>query len=292
MRTGAFFSAIFHIVIIVLAMTSFANSGRFDVSLPVNIPVEIWEIGAETNVSAAIEAEPEEIVEEQAPEVIEPSVAMLRPEPEPVIEEVVPEFSPFEEPEPVAEEPEPDPVPPAPQVRPEPRPQPAPRERDFFADTDFEALLDRTPRDQRETIVDPNAALGQQAQLESADQSRRGIGEANALRASIEATLLGQIRDCWNPPVGAANAEQLVVDLRVQFNADGTLRAVPQIIDRVRYNTDSFYRAAADAATRALQRCENGYRRDGTSRRGYDLPREDYDFWNSMVFRFDPSGLL
>lgn len=286
MRIGAFFSAAFHIAIIAFAMTSFANSSRFDVSIPVNIPVEILEVGAETNVSAAVEADPEEIIEEVAPEVVEPQVAALRPEPEPVIEEVEPEFSPFEEPEPVVEEAAPEPEPPAPQVRPEPRPQPAPRERDFFADTDFEALIDRAPREQRESVVDPNAALGQQAQMETAERRRNAAGLGTGLTVSEIDALKGQIQQCWNFPAGVPDPESIVVILEVRFNRDGTLIGQPRVLDMARYRQDTYFRTVAESAVRAVVNCQT------RGRVGYDLPVNRYSEWQLLEIEFDLAGAM
>jgi len=77
----------------------------------------------------------------------------------------------------------------------------------------------------------------------------------------------------------------------VQFNPDGTVREV-EIMNGVRYNTDSFYRAAADSARRAVIQCQNGTRFDGSVRQGYDLPANEYENWRSVHLTFDPRDML
>ncbi len=294
MRIGAFFSAAFHIAIIALAMTTFATGGRFNVELPPNIPVEILEISDVTNISAAVEAEPEDIVEEIIEEVV-PEVtpqAVAEPEPEPVADIVEPEFSPFEEPEAEVAEVEPEPTPPPPAARPRPRPQPAPRrEENFLADLDLDALIDRTPREQQETVVDPTAAIGDETQVEVAERSRSAVGLGTGLTISEMDALNSVISDCWNIPAGARDAENLRIELRVFFARDGSVQRT-EILNRARYNSDTFYRAATDSAVRAVERCENGTNYDGSPRRGYNLPRDRYEDWRSVRLTFDPSQAL
>lgn len=299
MRVGLIISLIFHVAVIALAMITFASRVPLTIEIPPNIPVEFLEISDETNVSAAVESEPE-IVEEEVVEEVEPptqDVAAAEPQPAPIIEEAEPEFNPFEEaeaepePEPVAEEPEPELTPPAPTVRPSRRPDPpAPRrEEDFFGN--MGALLDRTPRDQQDTVVDPNAAIADETRTASAEQSRSAAGLGTGLTVSEIDALKAQIEDCWNIPAGAQDAENLIIELRVFLAPDGTVQRT-EILNRGRYNTDSFYRAATDSAVRAVERCENGTNFDGTLRRGYSLPRERYEDWRSVRLTFDPSQLL
>ena len=91
-----------------------------------------------------------------------------------------------------------------------------------------------------------------------------------------------QIERCWNPPVGAPKAENLIVDLRLEVNPDGTVRTV-DVADSSRMNSDPYYRAAAESAVRAVlnPRC-----------RKLKLPPEKYEEWKILIIGFDPREML
>ncbi len=299
MRFSAILSALFHTAIIVAAMTSFANPRRFDAELPSSIPVELLTLAEATNVSAAIaetedEPEPieEEVVEEAPPEP-EPvrQVASL-PDPVLTLPAEEPEFSPFEEPDPVPVEAEADPAPvPAPDlgdVRPTLRPRP-PERRQGFDFAAAAATIDLTPQEENPVFDLDNLQIGDDAQLETAEEARSRVGLGTEMTISEIDFLRAQIYPCWNPPVGARDAADLQIELRVHFNSDNTVLRV-DTIDQVRYNTESFYRAAVDSAKRAVWRCQSGPRPDGTYRQVYDLPQDRT--WQTMGMTFNPRNLF
>ena len=65
------------------------------------------------------------------------------------------------------------------------------------------------------------------------------MSEVDALRA--------QIARCWSIPAGARDAENLIVEIRVEMNPDMTVRRA-DIVDKARMNRDPFYRTAAESA--------------------------------------------
>ena len=77
-------------------------------------------------------------------------------------------------------------------------------------------------------------------------------------------------------------AEDMVVDVRIAVNPDRTLQQAT-IVDQLRYNTDSVFRAAADAAMRALRnpRCTP-----------LELPPDKYEEWKDTVLTFNPKDML
>ena len=81
---------------------------------------------------------------------------------------------------------------------------------------------------------------------------------------------------------GARNAEDITVKIKLVINRDRSVQSA-RIADQWRYNQDSFYRAAADAALRALKHpnCET-----------LDLPAEQYEMWQNLIFNFNPSNQL
>ena len=95
-----------------------------------------------------------------------------------------------------------------------------------------------------------------------------GVSELDRLRAHISG--------CWEPPVGAKGADQLKVDIQVKLEKDGTVRKA-EIADRSRYSSDVQYRAAANAARRAVLACQP-----------LPLPPEKYQTWKEFIFGFDP----
>ncbi len=90
------------------------------------------------------------------------------------------------------------------------------------------------------------------------------------------------VSKCWNVNAGGKYAETLIVSLRVFVNPDMRVRDV-QIIDSVRYSTDSHFQAAADAARWALLNPECNKLR---------LPAEKYEYWKVFKYHFDPSDML
>jgi hypothetical protein len=217
--------------------------------------------------------------------------------PDPVIEAPAPEaeFLPEEdaEPEPEVVEPEPDPEPtpaPPPTAQPLIRPQPPERRDEFNFDT-AAALIDRAPREEEPEFDLENLEIGDQTNVQTAERARSAVGLGTDLTISQQDALKADIQRCWIVPAGARDAENLQIDLRVHFNPDGTVRQV-EIIDSIRYNTDSFYRAATDSARRAVIQCQTGTRFDGSYRQGYDLPRDQYDTWRTVRLTFDPRDML
>ncbi len=297
MRLSAVFSALFHVAIVVLAMTTFANRSQFSLEAPENIPVELLTVADITNVSAAIEEaeelEPpeEEVIAEPEPEPEPQQMAAL---PDPVLELPEPEaeYLPSEdEPQPVEPEPDPEPTPPPPpSVRPVVRPQPPERAEEFdFAQA--AALIDLAPQEEEPEFNLDDLQIGEETEVQTAERSRAAVGLGTGLTISEKDALKAAIEDCWNPPVGARDAEDLVVELRVHFNSDGTVRDV-DIMDFLSYSSDNFYRAAAESARRAVHQCENRARFDGSYRQGYDLPADEYDSWRSVILEFNPRNFL
>jgi hypothetical protein len=91
-----------------------------------------------------------------------------------------------------------------------------------------------------------------------------------------------RIRPCWNPNFGGRNAQDLVVEIEVWANPDGTvLKAQPRA--NMRMSSDPFYQSAASAAMRAVlnERCQP-----------LPLPREKYEQWKFFVLVFDPKQML
>lgn len=194
-----------------------------------------------------------------------PEPAPPPPKPEPV---VVPEPAPTPPPEKKVEAPpppKPAPKPPAPQP-----PKPA------FDAKALNALLNK--RVQQSAPPTPQADTQANPQTPPVVASSRGSGEP--LTISEIDLIRRQIERCWNPPVGAKDAQDLVIRVRVQLNPDGSLRQPPDLLDRPR--ADPFWAAAADSVRRAILRCTPIK----------DLPPGKYERWRDIEFTFNPKDMV
>ena len=120
----------------------------------------------------------------------------------------------------------------------------------------------------------PNDAGNQQARIAPARPS-------SLPRASEVDLVRQQIARCWNVPAGARDAKDLVVEIRVVVDPDGTVRQAT-IVDQARLS-DPFFRAAAESARRAFFNplC-----------RPLHLPPDKYAIWRDLVVDFSPKDIL
>lgn len=121
--------------------------------------------------------------------------------------------------------------------------------------------------------------------------TRAAVGRATSqphapLGSQLSASEMDMVREqisrCWNVPAGARDAKDLVVEIRVAVQPDGTVQQAT-IVDQGRANGDPFFRAAAESARRAFFNplC-----------RPLRLPPDKYELWKDMVVDFSPKDLL
>lgn len=155
---------------------------------------------------------------------------------------------------------EPQPLPPKKPVRQQPK---------FDADK-IAALLDKR---------DPlrHAAAG--AELNAMPSLGTASGNAARLSQSEIDALRARLMSLWNPPVGAQDADQFQVTIRIRFKRDGTLEMGPQVLtsgNGVRFN------AIRDSAVRAV-----------LIGQPFTMLRPDhYDIWKEMDFTFDTKDMF
>jgi hypothetical protein len=194
-----------------------------------------------------------------------PQPAPPPPKPEPV---VVPEPAPTPPPEKKVE------APPPPKPAPKP-PEPKPQKPAFDANA-LSALLNK--RVQQSTPPSPQPDTQANPQAPPVVATSRGSSEP--LTISEIDLIRRQIERCWNPPVGAKDAQDLVIRARVSLNPDGSLRQPPELLDRPR--SDPFWSAAADSVRRAILRCTPIK----------DLPPGKYERWRDIEFTFNPKDMV
>lgn len=81
---------------------------------------------------------------------------------------------------------------------------------------------------------------------------------------------------------GAKDAENLVIEIKVLMNPDGTVQQA-NIQNQARMLADGFFRAAAESALRAVlnPRCQP-----------FKLPRDKYNIWQTMTLTFNPREMF
>ncbi len=246
------------------------------------VPVDIVEIGAITNTRikgeedeaptarTAPEQKPQPVPEEKKPEEPKPPAPPAKPaapdKPSPVEDDaVLPAPTPKNKPKP-------------PKV--EPKPEPKPAEPDPLA-----SVLKNVAKLKPTAPPVPDARPDEKSNPgESKMGSSKGFGPALSDRLTIsqEDALRRQMMQCWNMPVGARNPEELIVEVLIEMNEDRTVRTA-QVVDQKRMASDPYFRAAAEAALRALRhpKCTP-----------LELPPDQYEQWKTIRFNFDPRDML
>jgi len=258
-------SATLHVAVIAAASLAWPHTLDFsDEPSPV-LPVELVTIAEVSNIAPTTVEEPPK---REAPP--PPQQQAQAPEPPPPPAEVAP-AEPKEKPLPPPKEtPKTAAAPPPPPL---PRRKPAPQPQQQFNVDSVLALLDKRAPPKPAPQVDARVA----------ERTVQGIGAQNAMTVDLKDALLAQMRECWNPPVGAPNPEQLIVQVRVFLTQNGSLAQPPLLEPQTRAAAaaNPYMRTAAEAALRAVSVCEP-YKQ---------LPVDKYDAWREIVMTFDPSRM-
>jgi outer membrane biosynthesis protein TonB len=246
----------------VIAATMFSFAHRLDIAdqTPPVVPVDLVTIADKTDIAP--------MVQQQEPKVnpIEtPPLAMEQPKVQPPQDQA--EAAPL----PVTAPSEPLVKPNVtPHIVPMLKPAPPKQKQDKFDIDSLAALLDK------------NAAKSASSTAKTGPRNVKGFGAQDAMTADLADSLRSQIKRCWTPPVGAPNAADLVVDFDLFLNPDGSVAQPPQLIGSSGGAGNSYARAAADAARRAIYECQP-----------YKLPADRYGQWREInPFHFDPRQMM
>jgi hypothetical protein len=279
----------------------------FDPPIPEEMPVvvQLVTIASETRATRPNPTPPRPNAKPEPPIADAP---VTKPTPEPAAVVPVPppsaELPPSPEP---PKPPEPKPVPPPMVKPPEPKPEapkliakaeppPKPKEKPDppqqtaksepktepkkYDPGQFEALLKNLAAPSTALSPDPPPQKARIASARPSSQPRAPLGAQ--LTASEMDLIREQIARCWNVPAGARDAKDLVVEIRVAVDPDGTVRQAT-IVDQARVASDPFFRAAAESARRAFFNplC-----------RPLHLPADKYAIWKDLVVDFSPRDIL
>jgi len=309
MGIGIFISVFLHLGLVAVAYFGIPSL-RQDVMVEAPIMVEILNVADVTNapqkqIKPEKKAKAEPPKPEPKPEPPKPVVkAAPEPKPEPVPapkpEEVAivpppPEAKPKPKPKIKAKEkpkPEPKPVvkekPKAPAALARIKPKRKPKPPDAFASVlKTVAALNKQsapskPEKPKEKKPEPKSKSSFEEQIAKAlGTKQRSFDRSQAISISEIDYVRQQITKCWNPPAGAKDARNMIIEIAVSMNSDGTVRAAR--INNTGLQTDSFLRAMAESALRAVlnRHCQP-----------FKLPRDKFDRWKTMKLVFNPKEML
>jgi outer membrane biosynthesis protein TonB len=295
MRVPLVFSFGFHLAVFVFALYGLPSTSQSVVMEHRVIDVEIVSATETSEPTPVPKLEPPPKKKVKAPPPPKPptpskQVAALPPAPEPVA-------APPSELEPQPKPAEVIPVPTSPKLKVKPKPKPpkvAPRPksrpRQGFASMmlkTVQKLKDAPPpeksKKKEKTFDEKMAALMKRKSVSMPEREQQApLGEN--LTISESDAIKRQIERCWLVPaaIGAKDIEEMMVQVRLKLNPDGTLRE-SRIVDRFRMETNATYKAVAESALRAIRnpRCSR-----------FNLPLQKFDVWKDMVLRFNPSEMV
>lgn len=167
------------------------------------------------------------------------------------------------------EEPKPQKEPEKPKDQPKQKPQ-----------EDFQALLNKLQAEAKANQV--KDAKDKTNQEENKTRSDAPYDDSMPMSISEKDMIRSQFIPCWTMPAGAKDAHTLAARVKLKLQADGTvLEATLAPDQRGRYNSDPFFRAAADSAIRAAHKCSPLK----------NLPADKYNSWKDMELNFNPADL-
>lgn len=275
MGKGALLSGLVHGIVVLLLLIGLPDFLKRKLEPPPVIPIDIINISDLTK-APDLKVKPKEDGPKEKP-VEKPTP----PKPTPVAEK-----TPEPEPEPEKEV-EPDPTP-EPDVTmddlldkiPEEKPKEKPKEKKKDKPkkkkpkTDFTKLLNNI-----EKTESSSEGPTQQEQDESstADHAANTIGELSVTELDL---IRRQLAACWNVAAGTRDAKDLYVDIKVEMNADATVRTAVVVETG---GSGPAVRAASESALRAVKnpKCSP-----------LKLPLDRYDQWKTITIRFDPKHIL
>ncbi|MGB0934771.1 MAG: energy transducer TonB [Alphaproteobacteria bacterium] len=294
MSQGFIYSAVLHVSVFILMWLGLPSMDPKDVTLLQPVPVEVVQIAEETTRLTPFEKPDLPEIEEKI------ELADLPPKMDPKPVEAPPQQKPDAKPQPPESQPEtvaeaaPDPLPapskpkqPKMAKKPDPKPVTKPKKpakkkakkKQAKKKDDFASVL----KNLQESSPAPVVPSQQSQQSDVMPASSLSTGQlSDVLTTSELDALRRQLAQCWNIPAGARDAQNLLVEIRVSVNPDGTVRQA-KIVDQSQMAADSFYRTAAESALRAVHH---------PACRTLKLPPHKYDSWKDMTLRFNPKEML
>jgi outer membrane biosynthesis protein TonB len=269
-RKGTLYSGVFHFLLLVLAIFGLPSILQITPPPePVPITVDILPVSAMSNVKPR-EAQPEPPKPEEKPKEAEqkkpsPPVKTAKETAPPP-----PSEKPAEIKKPVEKKKEPE----------KKKPDEKKEDKKKIQEDDLAAILKAVKDTAQKEKKDKEKTAAEKTETQA--KSER-YDESMPLSISEKDDIRNQIAKCWNVPAGAKDAQDLVVTLRLQLEPTGTVLSVELASsNQSRYNSDTFFRAAADSAIRAVRQCSPLTR----------LDPQKYGTWKDMELTFNPKDML
>ncbi|MDP3371766.1 MAG: hypothetical protein Q8S21_02610 [Candidatus Paracaedibacteraceae bacterium] len=151
--------------------------------------------------------------------------------------------------------------------------------------------LHKTKNTNKDKKVDPKAKSSQKSlndildKLIDEDGADSKGAPADSIAADLTANELDAVRQtlrkCWTFHAGSQGAKDIVVDIQMELEPDGTVKSA-EIMDKDRLAKDPAFRTAAESAKRAVldPNCSP-----------LPLPPKKYEQWKTSAFRFDPKDM-
>ena len=128
-----------------------------------------------------------------------------------------------------------------------------------------------------------NSILDDAAAKDDNENSGIKAEEVGEVLTATQIDLIRQtIRKCWHFPAGLKNAEDLIVDLKMELDPEGTVKKA-EIVDTSRMGTDPDFKIAAENAHRAVLDPECN---------PLPLPKDKYDEWKELELSFNPKDMF
>jgi len=305
MRLGSFLSFLFHLAILLLLILKLPDLFRQDEVIAASVPVQLATIADISGQPVPKPPAPKPVVKQDTPP---PPPAPAPPTPptppEPVLQPVEQTPSPAPTPPPPqppapqqpAEQTPPEPIPlpeeqktppppqeakleapPPPVLRPPvPPDKPKPQKPAQQAQS-FDSLLKNV-----EQMKTPSPDTPPQPQQDTQPQPDNSVSDLSApqMSSSEKDAIASQVGNNWYLDPGKKGFEDFTIEIRATLAQDGTVLTA-QIVDQARMATDANYRAAAEAARRAVLKASP-----------IKAPPEKYETWKTMVLRFSPQGVI
>lgn len=297
MRRGVTFSSILHLAVLLLVYFGMPSLFSGDEPIDRPIPVTVYPVREETVLPPPEPQKPDPLAEsepepepEKEPVPIPPAPDVAHeappppPEPTPAKPKPAPRVVEAVAPPPPPSIPEPSDVPPPPppkpthlaKVKPTPTPQPQPEKKPASPDPLASLLRSVMESAQHAIKLEQKQAQARPAEPPPETSTMSRISD-EPLSSSVSDAIRRQVEDNWNVPAGAADAGDLTVEIRILLSPDGEVRRV-DIVDQTRLSADTFYRAMAESARRAVFQASPLR----------DLPPEKYEAWREITFTFRP----
>lgn len=150
------------------------------------------------------------------------------------------------------------------------------REKKQEEDLDLDSVL----RDLRKDLPVPETPI-KEAKVTS-DKPMPNVREGDQISVSERDAVSRQFVPCWNLLAGAKGAQDMVIEIKIHANPDGSI-ADAHIVDTGRMALDGAFSAAASSALRAVKnpKCSP-----------LKLAPEKYNQWKNITLRFNPKEMF